>query len=69
MRAQRRSCLRFDRALTAARIPTHAATRRYDKTVPAILEIPSKEHPYAPSKDSVLAKVQHLFSDSGDVSG
>ena len=33
----------------------------YDKAIPAILEIPSKEHPYDPSKDSILrrAKVIH----------
>ena len=34
---------------------------RYDQTIPAVLEIPSKEHPYDPSKDSILrrAKVSH----------
>lgn len=42
---------------------------RYNKTVPAILEIPSKEHPYDPSKDSVLAKVKHMFNDDGQVNG
>ncbi|EJT52425.1 hypothetical protein A1Q2_00804 [Trichosporon asahii var. asahii CBS 8904] len=30
---------------------------------PALLEIPSKEHPYDPSKDSVLKRVQKLRGD------
>eukprot|EP01119_Soliformovum_irregulare_P004423 TRINITY_DN1541_c0_g1_i1.p1 TRINITY_DN1541_c0_g1~~TRINITY_DN1541_c0_g1_i1.p1 ORF type:complete len:127 (-),score=23.99 TRINITY_DN1541_c0_g1_i1:47-427(-) len=29
----------------------------YDKLIPTILEIPSKDHPYDPSKDSVMVKV------------
>ncbi|CAG9465124.1 unnamed protein product [Pedinophyceae sp. YPF-701] len=36
----------------------------YDKTFPAVLEIPSKEHPYDPSKDSVLDRVRYMFGDS-----
>lgn len=31
---------------------------------PAILEIPSKDHPYDPEKDSVLRRVRRLFGDS-----
>jgi len=34
----------------------------YTKPVPAILEIPSKDMPYDPNKDSVLARVKHMFS-------
>jgi len=36
---------------------------RYMQTIPAILEIPSKEHPYDASKDSILrrAKVHLCF--------
>ncbi|XP_062233969.1 V-type proton ATPase subunit F-like [Phragmites australis] len=34
----------------------------YNKPVPAILEIPSKEHPYDPAHDSVLSRVKYLFS-------
>ncbi|KAJ9159331.1 hypothetical protein P3X46_024842 [Hevea brasiliensis] len=34
----------------------------YNKPVPAILEIPSKDHPYDPAQDSVLSRVKHLFS-------
>ncbi|KAK7245415.1 hypothetical protein RIF29_40260 [Crotalaria pallida] len=34
----------------------------YNKPVPAILEIPSKDHPYDPSHDSVLSRVKYLFS-------
>ncbi|KAM7527246.1 hypothetical protein LguiB_030656 [Lonicera macranthoides] len=34
----------------------------YNKPVPAILEIPSKDHPYDPTNDSVLSRVKYLFS-------
>ncbi|PRQ41845.1 putative H(+)-transporting two-sector ATPase [Rosa chinensis] len=34
----------------------------YNKPVPAILEIPSKDHPYDPASDSVLSRVKYLFS-------
>ncbi|KAI9732660.1 MAG: H(+)-transporting V1 sector ATPase subunit F [Cirrosporium novae-zelandiae] len=30
---------------------------------PAILEIPSKEHPYDPEKDSVMRRVRRLFGE------
>ncbi|KAH3661562.1 hypothetical protein OGAPHI_006410 [Ogataea philodendri] len=30
---------------------------------PAILEIPSKDHPYDPDKDSVLRRVRRLFGE------
>ncbi|KAJ1925886.1 H(+)-transporting V1 sector ATPase subunit F [Tieghemiomyces parasiticus] len=30
---------------------------------PTVLEIPSKDHPYDPSKDSVLKRVQRLFGE------
>lgn len=35
----------------------------HTKPVPAVLEIPSKDHPYDPNKDSILrrAKVSILF--------
>lgn len=33
----------------------------YTKPVPAILEIPSKDHPYDPSQDSILSRVKFLF--------
>ncbi|ORY24793.1 ATPase, V1 complex, subunit F [Naematelia encephala] len=36
---------------------------RYQAAFPALLEIPSKEHPYDPSKDSVLKRVQKLRGD------
>lgn len=35
----------------------------YTKAFPAVLEIPSKEHPYDPEKDSVMKRVQKLFGD------
>ena len=31
---------------------------RYDKPIPAILEIPSKDHPYDPNKDSILRRAK-----------
>ncbi|KAL1406021.1 H(+)-transporting V1 sector ATPase subunit F [Vanrija albida] len=36
---------------------------RYQAAFPALLEIPSKEHPYDPLKDSVLKRVQKLRGD------
>lgn len=36
---------------------------RYQQAFPAVLEIPSKDYPYDPSKDSVLKRVQKLFGD------
>ncbi len=30
--------------------------------VPAILEIPSKDHPYDPTKDSILRRAKGMFS-------
>ncbi|CAD6584252.1 MAG: H(+)-transporting V1 sector ATPase subunit F [Tremellales sp. Tagirdzhanova-0007] len=39
------------------------AVDRYQAAFPALLEIPSKEHPYDPSKDSVLKRVQKLRGD------
>lgn len=35
----------------------------YTKAFPAVLEIPSKEYPYDPEKDSVMKRVQKLFGD------
>ena len=31
---------------------------RHDKPIPAILEIPSKDHPYDPNKDSILRRAK-----------
>ncbi|CAK7346493.1 unnamed protein product [Dovyalis caffra] len=41
----------------------------YNKPVPAILEIPSKDHPYDPTQDSVLSRVKYLFSSESVASG
>ena len=30
--------------------------------IPAILEIPSKDHPYDPNKDSILRRAKGLFN-------
>ncbi|KAI0848279.1 vacuolar ATP synthase [Daldinia vernicosa] len=35
----------------------------YTSAFPTILEIPSKEHPYDPEKDSVLKRVRRLFGE------
>ena len=31
---------------------------QHDKAVPTILEIPSKDHPYDPNKDSILRRAK-----------
>ncbi|KDN38040.1 putative VMA7-H+-ATPase V1 domain 14 kDa subunit, vacuolar [Tilletiaria anomala UBC 951] len=36
---------------------------KYTQAFPALLEIPAKDHPYDPSKDSVLRRVQKLFGE------
>ncbi|KAL0371242.1 UNVERIFIED_CONTAM: V-type proton ATPase subunit F [Sesamum angustifolium] len=41
----------------------------YNKPIPAILEIPSKDHPYDPAHDSVLSRVKYLFSTESVASG
>ncbi|GFZ04783.1 vacuolar ATPase subunit F family protein [Actinidia rufa] len=41
----------------------------YSKPIPAILEIPSKDHPYDPAHDSVLSRVKYLFSAESVASG
>ncbi|KAI8030285.1 V-type proton ATPase subunit F [Camellia lanceoleosa] len=35
----------------------------YNNPILAILEIPSKDHPYDPTHDSVLSRVKYFFSD------
>ncbi|EFC45962.1 predicted protein [Naegleria gruberi] len=35
----------------------------YSQITPAILEVPSKEAPYDPSKDYILSRVKMFFSD------
>jgi V-type H+-transporting ATPase subunit F len=37
------------------------ALAQYNQLVPTVLEIPSKEHPYDPSKDQVLKQVNMLL--------
>ncbi|XP_005142647.1 V-type proton ATPase subunit F [Lathamus discolor] len=38
------------------------AVEEHRRPLPAVLEIPSKDHPYDPSKDSVLRRARGLFS-------
>jgi len=35
----------------------------YTAAFPAVLEIPSKDHPYDPEKDTVLKRVRRLFGE------
>ncbi|KAJ3363648.1 H(+)-transporting V1 sector ATPase subunit F [Kappamyces sp. JEL0680] len=35
----------------------------YSQAFPTVLEIPSKDHPYDPAKDSVLKRISKLFGD------
>uniref|UniRef100_UPI00358F3CBB V-type proton ATPase subunit F n=1 Tax=Myxine glutinosa TaxID=7769 RepID=UPI00358F3CBB len=35
---------------------------QHNQSIPAVLEIPSKEQPYDPTKDSVLRRAKGLFS-------
>eukprot|EP00172_Hildenbrandia_rubra_P000255 Plantae.Rhodophyta-Hildenbrandia_rubra.ctg11125.p1 GENE.Plantae.Rhodophyta-Hildenbrandia_rubra.ctg11125~~Plantae.Rhodophyta-Hildenbrandia_rubra.ctg11125.p1 ORF type:complete len:127 (-),score=23.14 Plantae.Rhodophyta-Hildenbrandia_rubra.ctg11125:752-1132(-) len=37
---------------------------KFSEAIPAILEIPSKEHPYDPSKDSILQRVRRMLGSS-----
>lgn len=34
----------------------------YSQMMPALLEIPSKDHPYDPEKDTILKRVNRLFA-------
>ncbi|EXJ80721.1 V-type proton ATPase subunit F [Capronia epimyces CBS 606.96] len=36
---------------------------KFRDAFPAVLEIPSKDHPYDPEKDSVLRRVRRLFGE------
>lgn len=38
------------------------AVEAHARPLPAVLEIPSKEHPYDPTKDSVLRRARGLFT-------
>ncbi|NXX87427.1 VATF ATPase, partial [Urocolius indicus] len=38
------------------------AVEAHSRPLPAVLEIPSKEHPYDPAKDSVLRRARGLFT-------
>ncbi|GAM88286.1 hypothetical protein ANO11243_063190 [Dothideomycetidae sp. 11243] len=35
----------------------------YNEAFPSLLEIPAKDHPYDPDKDSVLKRVRKLFGE------
>lgn len=38
---------------------------KYSQPLPTILEIPSKDHPYDPSKDFIMKRVSHLLGGEG----
>ncbi|VDN04394.1 unnamed protein product [Thelazia callipaeda] len=38
------------------------AVDEYTASIPAVLEIPSKEAPYDPSKDSIMSRARGLFN-------
>ena len=54
---------------TATKTRTQIAERirhsvdSFAEAFPAVLEIPSKDHPYDPEKDSVLKRVRRLFGE------
>lgn len=35
---------------------------RYSQPIPAVLEIPSKDHPYDSNKDSILRRAKRMFA-------
>ncbi|GLD98659.1 hypothetical protein PINS_up007376 [Pythium insidiosum] len=36
----------------------------YDKTIPTVLEIPSKDAPYDPAKDYIMKRVNHMLGEN-----
>uniref|UniRef100_A0A061R116 V-type proton ATPase subunit F n=1 Tax=Tetraselmis sp. GSL018 TaxID=582737 RepID=A0A061R116_9CHLO len=38
------------------------AVDAHDKPVPAVLEMPSKHHPYDPAKDSILSRARFMLT-------
>ncbi|GFH19801.1 vacuolar ATP synthase subunit F [Haematococcus lacustris] len=38
-----------------------SAIDHHTKAVPSVLEIPSKDHPYEPTQDSLLMRVKHIM--------
>ncbi|KAK7704922.1 H(+)-transporting V1 sector ATPase subunit F [Diaporthe eres] len=54
-------CLTVSSTQIADRIRHRIDT--YTAAFPTILEIPSKDHPYDPEKDSVLRRVRRLFGE------
>lgn len=53
----------FDAVQIAERI--RPSVDSFTEAFPAVLEIPSKDHPYDPEKDSVLRRVRRLFGEWG----
>jgi len=45
------------------------AIAAHTAAMPAILEIPSKDTPYQPEKDAVLARVRHLLGGESAAAG
>lgn len=49
--------------LTTTRTSPSSAKSLLPQPIPAILEIPSKDTPYDPSKDSILSRVRGMFNE------
>ena len=61
-------CREVNEEMTSANSPQIAEKIRhrveaYTAAFPSLLEIPSKDHPYDPEKDSVLKRVRRLFGE------
>eukprot|EP00192_Tetraselmis_astigmatica_P014568 CAMPEP_0117677084 /NCGR_PEP_ID=MMETSP0804-20121206/16553_1 /TAXON_ID=1074897 /ORGANISM="Tetraselmis astigmatica, Strain CCMP880" /LENGTH=161 /DNA_ID=CAMNT_0005486337 /DNA_START=16 /DNA_END=502 /DNA_ORIENTATION=- len=42
------------------------AVDAYNKPIPAVLEMPSKHHPYDPTKDSILSRARFMLTGETD---
>jgi V-type H+-transporting ATPase subunit F len=61
----------YNHRLTYARWRTQVANRirhqidAHKAAFPSVIEIPSKDHPYDPAKDSLMARVESLMGAGG----
>ena len=53
----------FGRAYAPEELDLVRRVEAYTAAFPSLLEIPSKDHPYDPEKDSVLKRVRRLFGE------
>ena len=52
-----------DKSLTQIAERIRPRVDQYNEAFPSLLEIPSKDHPYDPEKDSVMKRVRKLFGE------